>query len=84
MAQNLANRNQNTDDSWKMKAYAIGLIGGSLMGLLSAYLFNRAAEENREEGEAISVSTTTLIGLALSAMSLIRQIAESGRKKQKK
>lgn len=70
------------DDSWRNRNYLMGIIAGGLMGLISAYLFNRSADE-AADGEAQDISTTTMIGIALSAITLVRQIAESNRPRKK-
>lgn len=68
--------------NWKTRTYAMGAIVGALMGFISAYMFARAAEENSEDGKPQRIPTGTVLGLLLSAMSLMRQIAESGKPKK--
>lgn len=68
--------------NWQTRNYAAGLAFGAVLGLISAHLFNRAAEEN-DDGKPAKVSTGTLLGLTLSLIALIRQIAESGRPRKK-
>jgi len=71
-----------TQTDWKKRSYLTGALAGVTFGLLSAYLYTRAAEE---EGDGPNpMSTMQLIGLILSALSLIRQIAESGKPPKKK
>jgi hypothetical protein len=70
------------DDSWRNRNYLLGVIVGGLMGMVSAYLFNRSADES-DDGEAQQISTPAMIGIALSAITLIRQIAESNRSRKK-
>lgn len=70
------------EDDWKTRTYALGVVVGAFMGFLSAYMFARTAEESSEDGKPQRISTTTMIGLLLSAMSLMRQIAESGKPKK--
>lgn len=72
-----------SEDNWKTRVYAMGVMVGALMGFISAYLFARAAEENSENGKPQQIPTGTLLGLLLSAMSLMRQIAESGKQPKK-
>lgn len=70
--------------SWKRNAYTLGGLFGLTMGLLSAHLYTRAAEENlSDEGDPPQVPTMTLIGVLLSAMALLRQIAEIGKPNNK-
>jgi H+/Cl- antiporter ClcA len=71
----------NQQLNWKTRAYLIGLVGGAVFGFLAAMLYARAAEEEaaRSGGNPPSIPTTSLIGLLLSALALIRQIAETGK-----
>lgn len=73
--------NQENRENWKRNIYVMGLALGAAFGLITAHLFARAAEEN-EDGKPPKIATTTLVGLLLSVLSLIRQIAESGKKKK--
>lgn len=73
-----------TNPTWKTKSYMIGVSAGAFIGFLSAYLFNRSAEEGAEDEVNPSVSTGALIGLLLSMLTLVRQIAESGKPPKKK
>lgn len=74
---------EKPDNSWKTRTYIIGGVVGALFGLASAYLFSRTAEENSEDSKPEKIPTGTLIGLTLSAISLLRQIAESGKPRKK-
>jgi H+/Cl- antiporter ClcA len=67
--------------SWKTRAYLIGILGGAFFGFVSAYLYSRAAEEDaaRHNGKPQQLPTATIIGVALSALGLARQIAEAGK-----
>ena len=70
--------------NWKTRSYAIGVVGGAVFGLVIAVLYARAAEEEaaRNDGKPPQIPTTALIGLALSALGLARQITEAGRPKK--
>ncbi|MGJ3241302.1 MAG: hypothetical protein ACFE0Q_21525 [Anaerolineae bacterium] len=69
--------------NWKTQTYMIGAVVGAVMGLLSAYLFAQEAEDASDNKEdAPDIPASVLLGLALSALSFVRQIAESGRKKR--
>lgn len=68
--------------NWKTQIYLVGVGFGAIMGFLSAYLFAKEAEDSAEDKEKQpDVSPITLLGLALSVMTLVRQIGETGRKK---
>ena len=78
--------NQNDDaqakSNWKTQVYLVGAGVGAVMGFLSAYLFAKEAEDSADDKEKQpDVSPITLLGLALSVMTLVRQIGETGRKK---
>lgn len=73
---------QRNDESWKSRTYMIGASLGALVGMLSAYLFVRSAEENPETGRPEPIKTGTLISLLLAVLALVRQIAESGKSKK--
>lgn len=73
--------NQATNgQNWKTRTYVLGTLLGAGMGLLSAYLFTREAEQNSEDGEMPDIAPSTLLGLALSILGLIRQISETAKK----
>lgn len=65
---------------WKTQVYIIGAVVGLLLGLLSAYLYVRAARENSRVDRPKKVSTGDAMKLSLSLLTLIRQIAELGAK----
>lgn len=78
----MSQTNQETKKpTWKAKTYIIGSIIGAGMGFLSAYLFAKEAEDVAEDkDEGPDIPPTALLGLVLSIVTLIRQIAETGRK----
>jgi H+/Cl- antiporter ClcA len=75
---------EQKQSNWKMQTYGLGAFGGMVFGLIAAYLYARAAEEDtlRSGGKPPQISTTQLIGLALTILGLIRQIAEAGKVKK--
>ncbi|MDX1995728.1 MAG: hypothetical protein SF029_25315 [bacterium] len=78
---------QNTNDTtWKSRSYMLGAIGGLLFGLLSAYLFNRTAEEEitRNGGKIERIPTAQLLSLVLAAISVARQVSEVGKNSSRK
>jgi hypothetical protein len=70
--------------NWKTKNYMNGAMIGLAVGMLGAYLYNRAREEEAERGggEPSKMQTGQLLSIALAILSLIRQIAESGKSKK--
>lgn len=70
----------------KPQTFVLGGIAGAIFGLLAAYLYNRAAEEDAGQngGQRKRVSTGELMGLGLAALAMIRQITEMGRPPNKK
>ena len=54
---------------------------GALIGMISSYLYTRAADEagNAEAGGRGTVSTGQTLGVLLAILSLVRQIAELGK-----
>ncbi len=76
----------NQESGWKTQTYAVGVVAGLLFGLLAAYLFARAAEENATQngGKPESISTGQLVTLGLAALGLIRQITELGKTPKKR
>lgn len=55
---------------------------GAALGLLSSYLYTRAAEERGEGDEATSISTAQALALLVAVVGLVRQIAELGKPKK--
>ncbi len=76
-------KNEMTEEDWKTRNYLAGAFIGAVLGVMSAYLFARSAEEN-DTGKPEPIPTGTLIGLLLSVMALVRQIAETGKPKPNK
>jgi H+/Cl- antiporter ClcA len=72
-----------TQESWKSRTYFMGLGLGAFAGLFAAYVFVRSAEENPDTGKPEPMSTGTLISILLATVTLIRQIADSGKPKKK-
>ena len=64
----------------------IGGIIGSLFGLVGAYFYSRAVEDDvRQNGtQRNPVSTGEIIGLGLAVLALLRQVSEMGRSAPKK
>jgi len=79
------NNNESGLGDWKTRNYINGTFIGLVIGLLGAYLFNRAAEENADlnGGKPAKVSTAQLIGISLTALGLLRQISEMGKPSKK-
>jgi hypothetical protein len=77
------NKSLQTTDP-KPQVYMVGGIVGLIAGVLAAYLYARAAQEEiSRNGEAPRIQTMQLIGLLLAGMGLLRQIAELGKTPKK-
>lgn len=70
----------------KTRIIVIGAGLGALLGLISSYLYAKAAEENGEgeAGQRGSISTGQLLAVLLAVLGLVRQIAELGKPKDDK
>ncbi len=69
----------------KKQSYAYGAMIGLGVGLLSAYLYNRAAEEQAAQtGERPSITTGQILALTLAGLGLVRQITQLGTTSSKK
>jgi hypothetical protein len=64
------------------RPYLFGGLGGLVAGLLGAYFFKRASEENPIGAK--KVSTMQMLGVATSFVGILRQIAELGKSSDKK
>lgn len=71
------------NNKWKQKTYLNGTVAGALLGLVGAYLYARAAEEDvdRNGGQPNKLQTGQLLSILLAVLAVIRQIAESGKSK---
>jgi hypothetical protein len=76
---------ESGQSSWRTQAYLVGAAIGSILGLASAYMYTRAAEEDAERiGRPKRVQTGDLLGLGLALLAILRQIAELGKTPEKK
>lgn len=70
----------NAPAGWKNQAYLIGAATGLLFGLVSAYMYTRAAEEDASTvGIPHRATAGEMLGLGLAALAMVRQVAEMGR-----
>jgi hypothetical protein len=70
---------------WKNQSYLIGAAAGMLFGLLSAYMYTRAAEDDVSNQKlAHRVTSGEMLGLGLAALAMMRQVAELGKGKEDK
>jgi hypothetical protein len=72
-----------TDKNWRLKAFVVGGVVGALFGLASAYIYVRSYEKR---GEAPDLAPSDAVGLGLTALGLLRQVAalneeDKGKKK---
>lgn len=75
---------QRTSANWRTQSYIVGAAAGLLFGLLSAYMFNRAASDygSMPDGEN-RIQTGEVLGLGLALLAIMRQVAEMGRGPEK-
>ena len=68
----------------KARIILLGAGLGALFGLITSYLYTRAAEEseNAAPGAEKSVSTGQLLAVFVAVLGLARQIAELGKSKE--
>jgi len=68
----------------KARIMLAGAVLGALIGVVSSYLYTRAAEENGspEGGARGSASTGQLLAVLLALLGLVRQIAGLGKPKE--
>ncbi|MFN8373691.1 MAG: hypothetical protein U0694_12565 [Anaerolineae bacterium] len=76
--------NTQPDSNWKTRAYLMGTLVGTVFGVLSAYLYTRAAEEDTRAGGTAEkrIQTGDLIGLGLAILGIVRQVTELGKSPQ--
>ncbi|MGQ9850419.1 MAG: hypothetical protein ACUVSU_10255 [Aggregatilineaceae bacterium] len=68
---------QEHDTSWKVRVYLVGALIGLAVGLISAYFYARVSEENGFE-RPNRIPTIDALKLAVSLLSVIRQITDLG------
>lgn len=67
---------------WKQQVILIGGVVGAVLGLASAYMYIRAAEEASTEGESPATpSGGDAVKLGLSLLTIMRTITEWGTRK---
>ena len=57
---------------WRVRAYLVGGAVGALFGFASAYIYVRSFEKR---GEAPELAPSEAVGLGLTVLGLLRQIA---------
>lgn len=68
----------------KTRVLLLGVGFGALVGLVSSYLYTRAAEEadGADAATPRPVSTGQLLAIVLAILGLVRQVAELGKPKK--
>ncbi|MCY4073209.1 MAG: hypothetical protein OXG60_18105 [Chloroflexi bacterium] len=68
----------------KTRALILGIGFGAIVGLVSSYLYTRAAEEYDGSDSAAprTVSTGQLLAILLAILGVVRQVAELGKPKK--
>ena len=76
--------NKSQTQSWKTRVYLYGAVAGALFGLVTAYMFSRASEEDvARTGQPVKMQPGDLISLGLAGLALVRQVTEMGRAGEK-
>lgn len=66
------------DPDWRKRTMLAGGVIGSLVGVIAAYMYVRAADEATENGEVRELDTMTVFSLGRMLLGVIRQIADMG------
>lgn len=68
----------------KTRVLILGIGFGAIVGLVSSYLYTRAAEETDSSDSAAprTVSTGQLLAILLAILGVVRQVAELGKPKK--
>jgi hypothetical protein len=70
---------QRQSGDWRPQVFMIGGLVGAVLGLLSAYLYVRAAEQSQADGSTPEgPAPTDAVKLGLSLLTIIRTITEWG------
>lgn len=72
---------KNSVQERKTRIMLTGISVGAVFGLISSYLYARAAQENDnpDAGTPESISTGQLLTLLLAILGIVRQISELGK-----
>jgi gas vesicle protein len=69
------------EEGWRARTMLMGGLIGAVLGLLSAYLYLRTAEESHEEGRTPEApETRDAVKLGVALLTIIRTIAEWGKR----
>lgn len=76
---------QSSPPNPRTQIFVLGAIGGLLIGLITAYLYDRSAGDYQRPVDGTNrIKTTELIGLLIAGVAFVRQITELGRSDQKR
>jgi NhaP-type Na+/H+ or K+/H+ antiporter len=74
----MTNRLQVKPDE-KTSNYLIGALIGAVVGLLASYLYGRAKDEERNEGNDVKpMQVGQMLAIGLALLGVVRQISEAG------
>lgn len=66
--------------SWQTKVYGLAVGVGAVVGVVAAYFYMRAADEDTSGyGHEHRATTTELASIGLAIVAILRQVAELGR-----
>lgn len=78
----MASESRDTTKARDKRIIVICATAGAALGLISSYLYTRAAQERGEGDEAASISTGQALAVLVAVIGLVRQIAELGKPKK--
>lgn len=76
----------SNNNNWKFETYVRGSVIGLMVGIIAAYLYTRAAEENLlgDGEEHRTIGASDMVKISLTILGLVRQITDMGSSSSKK
>lgn len=76
----IAGANGDQGDEWRARTMIVGGVLGAVLGVLSAWLYIRSAEEKYGGRTPPSPGATEAVGLGVTLLGIVRSIAEMGKR----